>query len=74
MVRTLEGKHPNYYEAILQLRNPDQEIVNYVESEMFRVNMPVTKVEEVKNGLDYYVADNQFTNGLGKRLQSIFVE
>lgn len=72
MVRSLEGKHPNYYEAKLQLRNPNQKIVDYVENELFRVNMPVTKVEEVKNGLDYYIADNQFSQGLGKRLQSIF--
>ncbi|MBT3450480.1 hypothetical protein HN652_00940 [archaeon] len=72
MVRSLEGKHPNYYEAKLQLRNPNQEIVNYVEKELSKVNMPVTKVEEVKNGFDYYIADNQFSNGLGKRLQSRF--
>ncbi len=72
MVRSIAGKHPNYYEAILQLRLPNQKVVDYVEKELLRVKMPVAKVIELKNGLDYYLADNQFTLGLGKRLQVRF--
>ncbi len=72
MVRSIEGKHPNYYESTLQLRLVNQEIVDYVERELHQSKIPVAKVEEVTNGLDYYIADNQYTLGLGKRLQQRF--
>jgi nonsense-mediated mRNA decay protein 3 len=72
MVRSLEGKHPDYYEAIIQLRMPDQDIVTFVESELARGKIPIVKVVEMKNGFDYYVADNSFSIGLGKHLQERF--
>ncbi len=72
MVRSLLGKHPQYYEAILQLRDISQEVVDYVETEFMRAKIPLTKALEVKNGLDFYVADSQFTRSLGKRLQEKF--
>ncbi len=72
MVRDITGKHPSYFEATLQLRLPNQQIVDYVEKELLRAKIPVAQVKEVKNGLDYYVADNQFTRGLGLRLQQRF--
>lgn len=72
MVRSLEGKHPDYYEAIIQLRLPDQDIVTFVESELARGKIPIAKVIEMKNGFDYYIADNSFSIGLGKHLQQRF--
>ena len=72
MVRTLEGKHPNYYEAILQLRDVEKEVKEYVEEELFRIKLPVAKQAKVKNGHDYYLADNGATLALGKRLQERF--
>ncbi len=72
MVRSTEGKHPNYYEAILQLRNVTQEVVTFVEEEIHTKKIPIAKVVELKNGLDYYIADNDFTKALGKRLQQNF--
>ena len=72
MVRSIEGKHPNYYEAVLQLRLPNQEIITFVEKELYQSKIPVAKVEEVKNGFDYYIADSQFSKGLGKKLQVKF--
>ncbi len=72
MVRDITGKHPQYYEAILQLRDISQDVVNYVETEFMRAKIPLTKALEVKNGIDFYVADSQFTRSLGKRLQEKF--
>jgi len=72
MVRDITGKHPQYYEAILQLRDIAQEVVDYVETEFMRAKIPITKALEVKNGLDFYVADSQFTKSLGQRLQEKF--
>jgi NMD protein affecting ribosome stability and mRNA decay len=72
MVRSIEDKHPLYFEAILQLREVSEKVVDYVLSEVHRVKLPVTKTTKVKNGWDYYMADNQFTKSLGKRLQQKF--
>lgn len=69
MVRDITDKHPEYYEAILQLREVSQEVVDYATSEFLRAKIPITKALEVKNGSDFYVADSQFTRSLGKRLQ-----
>ena len=72
MARTLKGKHPNYFEAVLQLRDVNQEIVDFVEEELSRTKHPVSKVVKIKNGLDYYLADNELTRALGKKLQQKF--
>ena len=72
MVRSLEGKHPQYYEAILQLRDTLPEVLEFVEEEIARKKIPVAKKIKVKNGSDLYLADNQFTKSLGKKLQERF--
>ncbi len=72
MVRDITGKHPAYFEAILQLRDVSQEVVDFVESEFSRGKIPITQALEVKNGLDFYAADSQFTRSLGRRLQEKF--
>tara|TARA_Y100000310_G_C20596202_1_gene770639 strand:+ start:784 stop:1236 length:453 start_codon:yes stop_codon:yes gene_type:complete len=72
MVRSLEGKHPSYYEAVLQLRDCNDEIIIYVRAELDKHQIPVAKAMPVKGGVDFYLADNQFTRALGKRLQTKF--
>jgi NMD protein affecting ribosome stability and mRNA decay len=72
MVRSLVGKHPNYFEAVLQLRDVTQEVVNFVEEELHRTKNPVPKVVEIKSGIDYFLADSQLTRALGKQLQQKF--
>lgn len=72
MVRSLVGKHNNYFEGILQLRNPNQEIVTFVEEDLHNGHIAVSQVKEVKNGLDYYLSDNDYTMALSKRLQKKF--
>src|SRR3989338_9307619 len=72
MVHSLEGKHPMYFEAILQLREPLPEIIVVVEEEIARAKIPIAKQEEVRNGYYYYVADSNFTKALGKKLQQQF--
>ena len=72
MVRSVEGKHPNYYEAILQLRNVKEDVTNFVKQEISKHNIPVAKVVKAKNGQDYYLADNDFTKAVGKKLQQKF--
>ena len=72
MVRSIQGKHPNYYEAILQLRNVSEEAVNFVRQEITKYKIPLSKITEETNGQDYFLADNDFTKALGKKLQQRF--
>ncbi len=72
MVRSLEGKHPSYFEAVLQLRDCADEIIEYVRAEIDKHEIPLAKAMTVKGGVDFYLADNQFTRALGKRLQTKF--
>jgi NMD protein affecting ribosome stability and mRNA decay len=69
MVRTLTGKHPMYYEAVLQLRDISQDVVDYVEKVCCNGDLKVAKVVELKTGLDYFLSDNELTRALGKQLQ-----
>lgn len=68
----MDGKHPQYFEAILQLRSPSNEIINFVETEIIKENIHLAKTLDVKNGVDYYLADNDFAKSLGKKLQQHF--
>ena len=72
MVRSTAGKHPSYFEAVLQLRDCSEEIVDYVAEEIDRHKIPLAKLVRLKKGVDFYLADNQFTRALGKRLQAKF--
>ncbi|MEW5897345.1 MAG: NMD3-related protein [Nanoarchaeota archaeon] len=72
MVRTLAGRNPQYFEAILQLRECSPAAVNFAEKEMGAKKIPLAKKVTVKNGFDYYLADKDFTKALGKKLQEQF--
>lgn len=66
------AKHPLYYEAILQLRNPNKQVMNFAKDEIERKKIGVAKAEKVRNGYDYYLADQKFARQLGKKLKSKF--
>ncbi|MBI2572344.1 hypothetical protein HYV86_00630 [Candidatus Woesearchaeota archaeon] len=72
MVRNPIDKHGLYFEGILQLRDVEQDVVDFVEDELLRGGIKVAKVMEVKGGLDFYLSDNNYTKGLGKKLQEKF--
>ena len=72
MVRSLEGKHANYFEAILQLREVTPEVLAFTEQQITKGHLPIAKIKKVQNGYDYYLTDNSFTKALGKKLQETF--
>ena len=72
MAHKTEERHALYYEAILQLRDVPQEVIDYVEDEIGRVKLTVAKTVPLKNGIDYYLSDNSLTRALGKRLREKF--
>ncbi len=72
MTRSMEGKHGSYFEAVLQLRDVSQEVIDFAEEEIGRLKMHVSDVIPLKNGLDYKLSDNTLTRRIGKSLQVRF--
>jgi len=65
--------HSEYYEGILQLRNPNEEVINFIRNQ-FKNNEKVwiAKQEKLKTGIDLYVSSNKFLLRLGKKLKKSF--
>ena len=75
MVRNLTGKHPKYFEAIIQIREVSEEVIDWIEREIIRAKIILAKVEKVKHikdAYDYYLADNNQARQLGTKLQQKF--
>ncbi len=63
----------NYYEGKLQLRNPNEEVLNFINNQ-FKNNEKVwiAKAERLKTGIDLYISSNRFLLSLGKKLKKSF--
>ena len=63
----------SYYEGTLQLRNPNEEVLNFI-SNQFKKNEKVwiAKQEKLKTGIDLYISSNRFLLSLGKKLKKSF--
>ena len=66
-------KNPQYFEGILQLRNPNEEVLNFIRNQ-FKNNKKawIAKEEGLKTGIDLYVSSNKFLLSLGKKLKKSF--
>ena len=69
MVKPVHGKHSEYYEAILQLREVEDELIDFVDNEIDKKDIFVAKIKKVTNGYDYYLGNANLTKNLGKTLQ-----
>ena len=65
-------RHFGYYEAILQLREVNQDVLEFSLDEIEKRNVSIAKAVKLKTGVDYYLSDQQFTKALGKKLQKKF--
>lgn len=62
-------KHPEYYEAILQLRNVGNDIINFVREKIEASAVFVSKEIPSKNGVDLYLSSKLFAKKLCSLLQ-----
>lgn len=62
----------HYYEAILQLRPRNEEVLNYVLKQIEKRKASIARIDELKTGIDLYLSDQRFTRALGKRLKKVF--
>ena len=66
-------KNPKYFEGTLQLRNPTQEIIDFVANEIDkREDVWIAKTVKQKNGVDLDLSSNKFLKEIGKRLANRF--
>ena len=64
---------PNYYQGILQLRDTNDEVINFVHSQIKKSgNVCVTKTVKFPNGYDLYITSQRFIQSLGKKLKESF--
>ncbi len=60
-------KPDNYFEGILQLRDIDDEVIDYAISECEKQSpQMIAKIKACRNGIDIFVQSNRFLKKLGK--------
>lgn len=63
----------DYFEGILQLRNTNNEVVEFAVKEIEKnENANIAKIKKVTNGVDIYVSPQKLLRSLGNKLQSHF--
>lgn len=67
--------HGQAFNGILQLRNPNDELVSFIDSEIRKAHdkeQYCVKMIEDRHGLDYHFSSAPFTRSLGRKLQDKF--
>jgi NMD protein affecting ribosome stability and mRNA decay len=66
-------KPEQYFEGVLQLRNPTQDIIDFVARQIEKTDdVWVAKTKQHKSGIDLYLSSNKFLKHIGKKLNSSF--
>jgi len=68
MIYTKNG----YYEAKLQLRPYDKEILDYAKKQIDENNVLISKEIKLKQGIDLYLTSRKFAVILAKKLKKVF--
>lgn len=64
---------PEYFEAIIQLRPPTDELVRFIISQIKkRKDVFISKIDEFKFGIDIYMSSQKFARALAKKLKDNF--
>ncbi len=66
-------RRQSYYEAIIQLRPSDEKVLDFIEKRVQeRKDVSVSKIEQLKTGVDIYISSQRFARSLGYRLRRAF--
>lgn len=64
---------PEYFEAIIQLRPPTEEIFKFILNQIKkRSDVFISKIEEFKFGVNIYISSQKFARSLAKKLKDNF--
>ncbi|MDP2907985.1 MAG: NMD3-related protein [Nanoarchaeota archaeon] len=61
-----------YYQAIIQIRPKDKEILAYVRKQVKKKGSEISKEVFYKYGVDVYVTDQKVARNIGQRLKRAF--
>lgn len=64
--------HNQYFEGILQLRNPNNNVIDFIKAQVKKEKVAITKVVKEKKGYDYYITSRKFLHKLAKKLQQSY--
>jgi len=69
-----KNRHPDYYEAILQLRPTKKEVLDFVLDLVEKRNdVEISKIKDLKTGCDIYLTNQRFARGtLASQLRKKF--
>ena len=67
------NKHEKYYEAIIQLRNPSEELINFINNQL-RKNPDafISTIMPHKDGFDIHISCQRFARNLGNKMKKAF--
>ena len=66
-------RNREYYEGILQLRNPNEEVLDFVLKLVKKRDIAlISKKEKVRNGFDFCLTSQKFLQHIGKKLKRHF--
>ncbi|MBI2208299.1 hypothetical protein HYU50_02285 [Candidatus Woesearchaeota archaeon] len=69
----MEARHNEYFEGILQVRNPNDEVLDFIAKEIKeKGNVSIAKTKKINNGLDIYISSQRFLRSIGNKLQERF--
>jgi NMD protein affecting ribosome stability and mRNA decay len=72
MARSMVGLNPQYYEAILQLRDVSEEMIQFAQKEIRNRQLHIVRTKMHETGVDYYLPDKDLAKAIGKKLQLNF--
>jgi len=66
-------KPPQYFEGILQLRHPTQEIIKFVHEQIVKDKRAhIAKEKKLKSGIDIFISSQHYLQALGRKLKIKF--
>lgn len=69
----MKSFNKDYFEGVLQLRNPNKEVIDFIRDNVEkRKDVLITKEKKINNGIDLYFTSQRFLRALGKRLKVKF--
>jgi len=69
----MKDVNPQYYEGILQLRNPNRRILEFVKNQIDKKEgVFISKIAKVRNGYDFYISSRRYLKNLGYKLKKQF--
>jgi NMD protein affecting ribosome stability and mRNA decay len=74
MSKSIIFRSDNYWEAKIQLRPFRDDVFDYIEKQIAKTNHEVelTRIEELKEGIDIYMTSQKFARTLGPKLRKRF--